>query len=539
LIEQLKVIASFLSLLAAPAFVAIVLIASIGFRRGRGFVGNIATPRATPVADLVADIVGTGLCLMFMAALISSLVFPNYPDHIEPLMAAISWLDLRGFPVHPSWSLHEELYGSLYGPVLYQLNALSLSALPTIAGSKLLGLLMPVIAAVLQYFTFRRVVNARVFASRFAVMTVVIASNTPNILTNRPEPFLYMLVSLSLFATVTFRTEAIALVIGLATGIAANMKLHALFYFLPPAAMLVAAQEGRRTRCLLIGTLSAAAGAFLPFALPGTSLGHYTGYLLMASQHGLSGGLLGWNLTLGCALLALPAGAYGMLWPRLTLPDFAFLCSFAASIAIVAIIASKPGSGEHHLIPFVPVALFGTARIFGLSEKGSSPAAPASVLKLLYMSTLLTFGVASFLVDEHIVKTVVTNFTSDEEKRSDLLNLFAKHPDGEMGVTDEAHYTDTFFYPALVMRGGKFHFAPAAWMDLKQGGVSGRYPLELLDHCRVRAWILPALGKPFSLPNYYTDTPLMSKEFVATFYRNYARTDRSRYYDLWTCKAGS
>jgi hypothetical protein len=62
--------------------------------------------------------------------------YPNYNDHVAPTVASIGWLGLHGQALYLDWATGD-VYGMLYGPMLYLFNGLFLLAMPTLAMSKI------------------------------------------------------------------------------------------------------------------------------------------------------------------------------------------------------------------------------------------------------------------------------------------------------------------------------------------------------------------------------------------------------------------
>ena len=69
------------------------------------------------------------------------LLYPNYLDHFQATVASISWLWMQGHELYPDWTTGE-VYGLVYGPVLFLINGMALLLLsPSIFASKLPGVL--------------------------------------------------------------------------------------------------------------------------------------------------------------------------------------------------------------------------------------------------------------------------------------------------------------------------------------------------------------------------------------------------------------
>ena len=195
-----------------------------------------ASPQRSVIlrASTLLTSMGLLLCAVFLCALFCYLLFPSYLDHVEPLVAAISAQYVHGMPIYPLWDRAEGIYGVPYGPALFQLNALALVLIPTIAGSKLLGLLMPLLAAFLQYFTISHIESDKSIRLRLIASSVIIFSTSYYCFEDRGDSFLVMLSSLCMFAFYRLRQTPAAIVIGLAAGLAIDIKIHAFCMFWRP-----------------------------------------------------------------------------------------------------------------------------------------------------------------------------------------------------------------------------------------------------------------------------------------------------------------
>jgi hypothetical protein len=160
---------------------------------------------------------------------------------------------------------------------------------------------------------------------------------------------------------------------------------------------------------------------------------------------------------------------------------------------------------------------------------------PDRVLRLLFVPLLATFGFAALATSGHHVKEFFGEASVAQRKLAELQKLSTSHPGAQMGVTDDARYPDTFQFSALVFRGQGLPFSAAAWMDLKHSGLDPSYTTALVAQCRIREWILPATGAPFTLLSWYTFQPLLSDEFREDFRRNYAVVRKGEFFNVWAC----
>jgi hypothetical protein len=490
---------------------------------------------------LKADIAVMGgaslICALFALSMVGYLLYPSYFDHAEPLMAATSWLVMQGLPAHPLWAQGEGLYGVLYGPFLYEVLSLPLTLLPTIAGAKIVGLTFTALAVVIQYTTFRKMFADWRLQVLLTALSVVVFATDSYMISERPDPIIYMMGSLCIYALLFNRPLASAIIIGVSAGLATNMKIHGFLYFLPASVALIAQQKSlaQRIRYGQTGILCGLAAALLPFALPNTGLDRFATYILMATRHGIDPVLFLDSLVTAVSLLALPAFCYAILRPRLTASDTAFAWTLAGALFAVSIIAGKPGAGPHHLLLFLPAVAFAVARILSASGNADAAMKPSGALRLLFLPLLATFGFTALAISGHYVRIFFGEAHIAQERLVELQNFSNQYPDAQMGVTDDARYPETFQFPAMVFSGNRLYFSVAAWMDLKQSGLDPHYAIDLVKQCRVREWILPSAGEPFTLLSWYTFQPLLPDAFRDNFRRNYSVVQKGEFFNVWSC----
>ena len=486
-------------------------------------------------ADTLLTGMGLLLCAVFFCALFSYLLFPSYLDHVEPLVAAISAQYVHGMPIYPLWNRAEGIYGVPYGPALFQLNALALVVFPTIAGSKLLGLLMPILATFLQYFTISHIEGDKGIRLRLIALSVILFSTSYYCFEDRGDSFLLMLGSLCMFAFYRLRPTPAAIIIGLAAGLAIDIKIHAFLYFLAPALGPLARQNSARrmVHYAVIGVACAVVAAVLPFTLPDVGISRYAAYLFLAGSVGWDPVLFVQNILLVLALAAIPAAAYFVQRPQLGRDSHVFLFSAAAAAIVVAIAAAAPGAGPHHLLPFFPVAIIALAKV--LAAPGQRPLARSETLNAIFLSVLIMYGVIGFNANAYVIDTTIRTAAAERRKLEELLTLHRRFPQAEMGVSDFEHYEDTYLYPAIAFDGSELKFVSVSWEGLQAAGVNSSYTVDLLTGCKVAAWILPSHGAPFTSISLFTLKPLMSAAFVESFHRNYHLTRHGEYYDVWQC----
>jgi len=86
-----------------------------------------------------------------------------------------------------------------------------------------------------------------------------------------------------------------------------------------------------------------------------------------------------------------------------------------------------------------------------------------------------------------------------------------------------------------IFQGAPLHIDIPSWMDLALAGIPESIAARAIEHCNVKAWIIP-LGEPFIQPNWLSRQPLFSDEFRAEFRSHYSLTQEDEFYQVWTCK---
>jgi len=487
---------------------------------------------AAPVWDkpLTATVVRTASAVLVAFGVIAPVVYlflPQYVDHIEAHVAIVAMNGLAGMPTHPDWTSTDGAYGMLYGPLLYQLISAPLLISKSIAATKILPLVayLGSIAAMAAVGA-RSVQGDRKDLTLYFVLVFVAAGAFSFWV--RSEPFLVLSVSLACLATLALPPLAAIAAVGLLAGLATAIKIHAFLYLAPLAAYILLTRIADwRTRLICAGI--ALAGFAIGFLAPfGFSLPHlvaFGNYVRVMARHGLSPRLLVFNI-FAAAVIVLPY-LFGILSPppaadRLIqrgLQALTLLC-----VAAVVVIGAKPGSGPHHLIPFVPVML-----LFCLETP--APRAPSSIL-------LLTASAAAALVPVIAVIQLMAGMAASagdtRAQQVEAARMATANPGVEFGPSDDPFGQALKSRVAAAFAGSRFKYDTSAWLDLSAAGVTPAQS-PLLTDCTVKAWIIPNEGEPFSLTSDYTKAPLFSPSFQAWFKATHRLSQRGRYYSLWTC----
>ena len=181
----------------------------------------------------------------YLLKLASYIIYPNYFDHLQPTVASIGWLGMHGHTLYPDWATGD-VYGLLYGPVLFLVNGLALLVLPTLIASKIPGVfcLIAAFGVTLVALKQRAVSNltSLLFLSSLVMLFVPFGVFA---YWNRAEPFLVFISALALPVAFRLRPLEVATIIGVLGGLAVGFKLHGFLYLLPAGIVSLARAENR------------------------------------------------------------------------------------------------------------------------------------------------------------------------------------------------------------------------------------------------------------------------------------------------------
>lgn len=509
---------------------------------------NVATVGA---AGALVTRTATAALMILCVLVVGYLFAPAYLDHVEAESASLAWLGLHGHPLYPPLDGQHDLYGTVYGPLQFELNALPLMLTPSIQFSKLAGIAAFFLGVTFTYLALARSRTAEVTWPLF-LLAALFAFFSHLVFTNRAEPFLFAIGAAAawlrpMHGLVGRTAIGRAAALGLLAGFAAALKLHGFLYVVPAVAALLASTRGARVMgsVLLTGGVAATAGFLLPFAYPAATLTGFVAYNTMTLHHAFSLKLLFLN---GLFALSLASGAILLrLRSRHAVigADRVFCVVVAASFALVALLASKTGAGAHHLLPFIPSVFVAYGLLLWGSENGetlsaalpggAAPGVGPDTARWLLRAGLCTFGVIA-LHQASAVAPLWFDAARDRERAAELVELSVRYPNAVVGVTDNDHYQSTLLYPLIVFRESNLRFDAAAWMDMQFAGIREESVLRLFKGCSVRSWILPREGAPFSMPSWYSRGPLFSKDFSDQFRADYRISDVGEFYSVWVCR---
>jgi hypothetical protein len=559
----------------AVAVVAAVLVTSgrVPKRVPRGVIVAAAILAALP---LVADLLLSGWYLFS----------PTYIDHIEASVASVTHYFMQGAPVYPDLGSYT-FNGLLYGPLLAELNSLGYLVGGGVLGSKLVGWAAAWVAVVVMVFTARQVERDWTWAAGLIAPCCVLASFGNVLTADRADSLLLLFATVALWAVVRLPRLAGLLLAALLAGLAADLKLHGPAYIVPALVcwlarygntLIVALQSAARgvgparvtsTTAGVAGiapvriasvmaavALVMALGVALPFLPSNISVTNYLAYLQLGAKHGLRIDLFAWNLTF---LLSLWIPALLVAWAargqRASLPRH--LAQFSVVLGVmefaVAIIASKPGAGSHHLLPFLGFHAWLVQQLLAADAGRATVAGPAMATTVapasnswreLPAARAAVTGLAAVLLGTAWPAAAMSysffNFnrlrSSQEAAFEELRGVADRYPHGMMGIAGPESYALTIFRPWLTLRGTP-QTDYGAWMDWQLSGMSDAPLAKALRACEIPYVFIPAGGEPFTMYNNYDGERLFSEDVRTAFARYYSLIQPGQYYFVYGCAA--
>ena len=477
-------------------------------------------------------------CLQYLLWVLGYLFIPTYSDHVEPTVAVVAELLLRGQQIYPSWRAGEGLYGMIYGPILYLIHAGPLLVSKSIFATKIAGVLAvcgALIVVALEVWRLTRNIRIAVVAVGCTVLVLLKFGHFS--FWNRPEPFLILLSALTVPALRLRRYQA-AVVIGLITGLAIGLKAHAALFYAPAILALMIREQtfAAAFRVGAVAGVSAAAVALAPFIYPNVSLSGYFEYLHLSVGHGISFKMFR-NNAIHLAFMTAPAFVvYFLLRPNWSSDVRWFALTLLACTVAVAVVGSKAGAGVHHLLPLLPFAVYMSVRAGDPDRRRTIPEIgnhAALSFFILYLCVLAPFALESaYWEDRRIIDS-----RSDRAVVQEAITIYTAYPQAEMGVSDEDSYKWTAYRVAGVLRGTPVHLEIPYLMDLRAVDLGGSATEQLIEDCKVPEWILPVDGVPFSKQNgYETGGALFSDKFREDFNKHYRTVFKGKYYAVWSCR---
>ena len=478
----------------------------------------------------------------------------NYIDHAEANIAAISWLFQTGHPLYPKLDAAER-YINNYGPALYIINGFILNLFnPSIFTSKISSAIAVVISLVSISYALAKVSGTRTAIICSAYITLIFLSlNTYSTLLastfwSRPDPLIVMCVSVGLLAVVRTPPPIAALLCALSLGISLNLKVFAIFYFLPVYALLYWRTGVYYTLISLLGFLVVATAPFL--YLPQVSFENYIIWLRKVSNQGLGPRQLirniGWIIYICIPIIVsfihlffTDKNKFNQFIQR----NRIYINSLIVSVIAIVIIGSKPGSQENNLLPLIPSLTYffiiTLAMVKEVTKERSTSENRSKYLYLIVASTSLAWLASALLIAIPNEAGFISKLISSPQAINDINTVVKSYPGKTIGMGYSKSYELSFYRPFLVFLGHPYLLDAASIMEMQQSRSEPIPPATLaaLRACQTKIWLIPKGEPPFQLSSYYPPSKqLFNDEFKTVFLDKYERREQTNYYDLWFCK---
>jgi hypothetical protein len=479
----------------------------------------------------------------YVFAIALYLLYPNYLDHVQATVASVSWLWMQGHELYPNWATGE-IYGLIYGPVLFLINGMALLLSQSIFASKLPGVLSLGAALGATWMLLRwKTASSLTSLILLASLIMLFAAFDEFVYWNRAEPFLILLSVLALWLAFRSSSLVAGVGIGVLTGVATGLKIHGFIYTVPAVAAALARIEVPRNRTIMAIIASACALAFalLPYLEKGVSIIGYLRFLRM----GVDEGFLVYQFIENVLFAVILTAPIIVVWivrkPALNPSERWLLAALGASLALITVIGAKAGGGTYYLLPLAPICIYAIAIVCASSK--TDVAKVASCVFVSYLFASLGLPLLPFWNPPNSPNIVLNighlyrlEATAEQEKIAELKTYLDAYPEAQIGITDYGHYSSYFYRVFSVWNGRPLDIDFSVWMDLAYVGVDEGYILRFIKGCAIPVWIFP-LGRPFTMINWYNGLPLLSESFRRTFFTNYRQIEAGQAYQVWKCKS--
>ena len=259
------------------------------------------------------------------------------------------------------------------------------------------------------------------------------------------------------------------------------------------------------------------------------------------ASHGLSLSKFVTNLEYA-GLFTAPVWALGLWrpsdgrpWPRdLRVGVAALFITFV----LVSSVASKPGAGNWHLLPFVPITLWLAA------QSGRAWGKPAQLPPYAVLAWSATVAFLGWTRHDDWVTYLWRNDAAQQAQ--EVHAIMTSHPTqpvmmGAGQSTYGAGYYSTFVRPVLVYAGQPYTFDPAAIMDLRKASR----PDDICASSRMwGSWrdllmLIPHGEAPFSMANNYGGLPCFPENFRLGFEQDFKKISEGQWFDVWARRSNS
>jgi len=488
-------------------------------------------PTRAFAADRLLVLTSAIACIAFVAIAAWYGCDRRYYDFAEPTMPAVAWMFEIGKPLYPATTAAER-YAHIYGPMAF----IPYGAAMRLFGSDLIvtkwpGAAAGVVSLMFVFVTLRsRVSTARsiVFTGYCALLLLVFRNAA---FWSRPDSLELLSTSIALWAVARPRRLG-WFAVGVTAGILFDLKFTGPLYCLPLFVMLL---QHSRTRGVGLAIATAALIAAVPFiAFQNVSFHGYLSWILLSARNGIVGSTLRLNMEWVLFLIAplAVAGRASSRQQRSATVSPAVIGALGIAMCSVAILASKPGAGPYHLLPFLPVlALLTALQLDGIHSDDRQ----VRLLTFTYTAVAAAIALAQ---QSSFISTVreIDAFGPS----ADVTRFIDAHAGAVIQIGYSSDERTTFVRPLVVFRSNLYLLDQPAIQEHQLAGVEIPDATKMaLRACAVKYWLIPSTGEPFSAVNRYPAMqrrPLFDTTFRRAFFEAYERSARTQYFDVWTCR---
>lgn len=484
-----------------------------------------------------------------LAAIVLS--FPGYVDPGEPFIISAAFFSTHHHPVY-AWAIPYGPYCYLLYGWLTCLFGLSIPVLKwTVLGANL-------ILVALLYAVFRRGLHRNGAILTTCMVLAAFALKQSYLLQIRGDVLIFISVTLALLVSQKKRSTAGVVLLAIAITLAIGIKITAILYLLFPLTRV----WKRFGPLFLAASLTAA--AFLSFApfllLRSLSFHSYFFWLTHMSGEMRSIKEFAGNVVISAILLAPCVLMFleilrrdrerALNYLRSNVLDFSTLL---LSLFALDVIAGKFGGGRHHVAPFIPLFAFVATDLYAAMRALPAGRPQSTPTRLVFawgcLGLLLFLAEASELQD--MWRLTRQQRSEAQALAADVDDILRRYPaqdvelgDGSGELNLESQYSPMYAAPQLISAGATYHFDPSSQADVElmhletpQADIAG------IEHCRRSVYLIPRSETPFHTlsiysamyPGLYPNHQLFSSEFQQVFDQTYKQTDRSQFFDIYTC----
>lgn len=468
--------------------------------------------------------------LNIVAVALAYMLYPGYIDHGESALSAMAWKMLHGAKAYYPLDSPERIT-NVYGPINYLWHAWPLALFGgSVSTSKIAAALAAILLTPALFLLSKG--NRAMVGWTVAFLTGIYSINIAFPVVIRPDALLTLVVALGVLAGAKDESwgKRSTILIGLAAGIAVDIKVHG-FIYLAPVGLLHVMGDWRRLPLLVI---VAAVTACSPFVLPAFPLMDYLawfGPMAGKENHWLVGWFWEVVLYLFPILFLVLGGKRGLSGRELV-----YLAAYGLCIVLVIFPATKVGAGSHYFMPFLPLAA-DLMRRLSKGEVSRNQKIAVTVVTLIAL-------IGSFQAERRFFKKL--EWTKSAEVVAEINTILDKYRQkpvqmtvGYVAATDRTAPLSYHYYAwrnLPVYRGNPYTLDSGIMMELTKLRVP--FPSEAItriETCHTQIWLVPKDGDPLNLVGYYNQQ-VYPQEARDAFFAHTAKVETGKYFDIWECR---